>query len=462
MCLQRRVYFTSVGTEQTTNPPESTRDTMSTILEFSTIKQIGAVLIAVVIVLAAGTVVGQAPAIFGADVATDPEASIEFSDQSSDGTSVTIDTVSLSDGGFVVVTNDDTIVGVSEYLESGTHENVTVEQRDGEKVEMVGQLTATAHQDTTGSETFVSEAEASEDEEIDEHDRPYTDGGYPVSDTATVTASERPDQNESTSFVVESVDAPESATANGSVEVTTEIRNPNEFDDRQHVDFRLDGQLIERQVLSLDADETRELNVTVSLDGVEPGAHIYGIYTNDDGALGELQVNPDDASVTVSEVDSDRIVANATLTVDGFLAVEAAGNGTETGTDNETDNDTETETGNETDNDTETEPETEILGTSEALESGDHENVSIDLEEPLEDGETVSVVVYEGNVDDLENASAYSVGDERIEQTVVVGEELDAGSDGEESEGVESDDGGDGSNTASGTDNGTEAADADD
>ncbi|WP_276255131.1 DUF7282 domain-containing protein [Halomontanus rarus] len=440
---------------------------MSTILEFSTIKQIGAVLIAVVIVLAAGTVVGQAPAIFGADVASDPEASIEFPDQSSDGTSVTVDTVSLSDGGFVVVTNGDTIVGVSEHLESGTHENVTVEQRDDEEVEMIGQLTATAHQDTTDSGTFVSEAEAAEDEEIDEHDRPYTDGGYPVSDTATVTASERPDQNESTSFVVESVDAPESATANGSVEVTTEIRNPNEFDDRQHVDFRLDGQLIERQVLSLGADETRELNVTVDLDGVEPGEHIYGIYTSDDGALGELQVDPDDASVTVREVDSDRVVANATLTVDGFLAVEAVEN--ETSTDNDTVNESaaDNDTGNESaadddtgdDNDTETEPESEpeILGTSESLESGDHENVSIDLEEPLEDGETVSVVVYEGSVDDLENASAYSVGDERIEQTVVVGEELDAGADDAES--------GESADTESAdteTDNSTEAPDTDD
>lgn len=432
---------------------------MSTILEFSTIKQIGAVMIAVVIVLAAGTVVGQAPAIFGADVATDPEASIEFPDQSSDGTSVTIDTVSLSEGGFVVVTNGDTIVGVSEYLESGTYENVTVEQRDDEEVEMLGQLTATAHHDTTDSGTFVSEAEAAEDEEIDEHDRPYTDGGYPVSDTATVTASERPDQNESTSFVVESVDAPETATANGSVDITTEIRNPNEFDDRQHVDFRLDGQLIERQILSLDADETRELNVTVDLDGVEPGEHIYGIYTSDDGALGELQVDPDDAGVTVREVDSDRVVANATLTVDGFLAVEAVGTENESDADNDSGNESDADNDSGDDNDTETEPEPEpeILGTSESLEPGDHENVSIDLEEPLEDGETVSVVVYEGNVDDLENASAYSVGDERIEQTVVVGEELDAGADDAES--------GESADTESAdaeTGNSTEAPDMDD
>ncbi|MCU4743676.1 DUF7282 domain-containing protein [Natronoglomus mannanivorans] len=425
---------------------------MSTIFEFSTIKQIGAVLIAVVIVLAAGTVVGQAPALFGADVTTDPEASIEFPDQSGDGTSVTVDTVSLSDGGFVVVTNGGDVVGVSDYLESGTHENVTVEQRDDEDLEMLGQLTATALQDTTDTGTFVSEADAAEDEDLDEHDRPYSDGGYPVSDTATVTMSERPDEGESsTSFVVESVDAPESVTANGSVDITTEIRNPNEFDDRQHVDFRLDGQLVERQVLSLDADETRELNVTISLDDVEPGDHIYGIYTTDDGALGELTVEPDDAGVTVLEAESDRVVADATLTTDGFLAVEAAGNDTDTDADTDADADADNETDTDTENSTDTNTNPQILGTSDSLEAGDHENVTIALEEPLEDGETISVVVYEGSVDDVENASAYSVGDERIEETVVVGEDL--GGDGtgdsesddeteadEESDGTESED----------------------
>ncbi len=79
---------------------------MSTRSTFGTVKRIGAILIAIAIVLAAGIIVGQAPAIFGID--QDPEASIVFDDQQGDGTNVTIDELTLSDGGFVVITDGST------------------------------------------------------------------------------------------------------------------------------------------------------------------------------------------------------------------------------------------------------------------------------------------------------------------------------------------------------------------
>jgi len=61
-------------------------------------------------------------------------ASIDVPDQESDGERVTIEDVSLSEGGFVVVyeglavdADPDAIIGVSEYLEAGDHETVTIE-----------------------------------------------------------------------------------------------------------------------------------------------------------------------------------------------------------------------------------------------------------------------------------------------------------------------------------------------
>ncbi len=257
---------------------------MNTTSTFGTVKRILAILIAVAVVLAAGAIVGQAPAIFGSEVAEDYDASIEFSDQNGDGTNVTIDRVSLSDGGFVVVRDgSDTIVGVSDYLEDGDHENVTVDQRDD--TEMFGQLTAVVHRDTTNNETFAYE------ETDGEEDRPYLEDGYPVSDTATVTVTERAaDGTANTSFLVESVDAPSSAGINETITVEATIRNPNAFDTRQHVEFRIDGEVLDRRVLDLAADETTDVTFEVDVVGVEPGNHTYGVYTTDHGELGDLEV----------------------------------------------------------------------------------------------------------------------------------------------------------------------------
>jgi len=111
---------------------------MSSRLTFGTLKRIGAILIAIMIVIAAGIVVGQAPAIFG--VEEDPEASITFEDQQGNGSTVTVQSVTLSEGGYVVISDGgDEPLAVSERLEAGSHENVTLEREDDATRELLGQ-----------------------------------------------------------------------------------------------------------------------------------------------------------------------------------------------------------------------------------------------------------------------------------------------------------------------------------
>ncbi|AGB30873.1 hypothetical protein C488_03080 [Natrinema pellirubrum DSM 15624] len=119
-------------------------------------------------------------------------ASIDFSDQESDGDAVTIDDVSLSEGGFVAVyegvavdADPDAIIGVSSYLEAGDHENVTVDLE--ESLNESGPLVAVVHHDTDGDEAF--EYADSDGEE----DVPYVSaGGAPVLDGAFVTVADEP------------------------------------------------------------------------------------------------------------------------------------------------------------------------------------------------------------------------------------------------------------------------------
>jgi PGF-CTERM protein len=113
-------------------------------------------------------------------------ASVTMADQSTDGETVVVDSVTLSDGGFVTVHDAtvtegavfDSVRGTSAYLAPGTHEDVRVTLDD--PVEQNTTLVPMAHRDTDGDEayTFV-ETEGSAD-------GPYVAGGAVV-DTATVT-----------------------------------------------------------------------------------------------------------------------------------------------------------------------------------------------------------------------------------------------------------------------------------
>ncbi len=74
----------------------------------------------------------------------EPEASITFADQESDSTSVVIDQVDLSHGGYIEITDaEGTVRGQSTLLEAGTHE--TVEVTLSPVLEETSELTATVY-----------------------------------------------------------------------------------------------------------------------------------------------------------------------------------------------------------------------------------------------------------------------------------------------------------------------------
>ncbi|MFC3957541.1 DUF7282 domain-containing protein [Halovivax cerinus] len=290
---------------------------MSRTVSLGRLKLVFALLIAVSVVVGAGLVVGQAPELFGADVATEPEGSIAFEQQEADGQSVEISSVTLSDGGFVVVTDEsDAVVGVSDHLSEGSHDNVTVNATEEAAGSLYGSLTATAYLDSTDDGEF--------DPRTDDgaSDRPYVVDGYPLTETASVTAVERPDDVER-SFVVTSLSGPDAGRTSQTVDFVAEIRNPTPNELRQHAAFRVDGDLYERKVFSLAADETREVTFEVDLADVGEGSHTYGVYTERNGSLGEIDVEYDGpAHVTVSNVSRTTMVVEAGVPAGGYVAVE--------------------------------------------------------------------------------------------------------------------------------------------
>jgi PGF-CTERM protein len=135
-------------------------------------------------------------------------AAVSASAQPSDGTTMTIDRVDLSEGGFVTVHDASlfggnvfgSVVGTSEYLEAGTHENVEI--TFDKRLTASQTVVPMAHQDTNGNEMY--DFASSEGE----NDGPYTANGGAVVDTAKLTVPatvDATDQSGGETITVESV-----------------------------------------------------------------------------------------------------------------------------------------------------------------------------------------------------------------------------------------------------------------
>jgi len=116
-------------------------------------------------------------------------AIVSASDQPTDGASVVVDRVELSEGGFVTI-HDSTVLdgdvfesirGTSEYLTAGVHENVRIHL--DEPLDSEDTLVPMAHRDTNDNQAYdFLESEG-------ENDGPYTAGGNIVMNEGTVSVT---------------------------------------------------------------------------------------------------------------------------------------------------------------------------------------------------------------------------------------------------------------------------------
>ncbi len=248
----------------------------------------------------------------------DPDAAtVSFSDQSTTGRSVVVDSVELGDGGFVVIHDSSlldgevapSVIGNSEYLEPGSYEDLTV--RLDEPLEEGDTLIAMAHQDTNSNQTY----------DFPDADGPYTEDGDPVIDDADVqveaaegaltfsnqaTASSTFTSGDPTgpSVVVSGV----SANTDSAVVVTYEEEGAYG-----------DGSLVIAGLNTFSADALDGAEVTVPVANVDgfPGEHVAHVIPIDE-LSGEY--TPGD---TVSGETAEAVLANDAATVfQGTLAFE--------------------------------------------------------------------------------------------------------------------------------------------
>ncbi|WP_191965429.1 MULTISPECIES: hypothetical protein [Haloferax] len=170
------------------------------------------------------------------------------------------------------------------------------------------------------------------------------------------------------SYDVSNLSAPSTVQPGDTVTVTADITNPNSVPMIQCVEFRLEGDVVERIGWALNPGETETVTFEVSTSGLPEGTYIHGVETQDMGELTTLTVSSEPvptASVQFDDqtTDGDSVtVTSATLPDGGYIAIiDESGS---------------------------------VLGATEYLEPGDQSNVTVALAEPLTENATLTAQAH--------------------------------------------------------------------
>ncbi|WP_440765025.1 DUF7282 domain-containing protein [Natronorubrum sp. DTA7] len=289
------------------------------------------------------------------DGEVDVSAAVSASAQASDGHTVTVDRVDVSEGGFVTIHDASlfegdvfgSVVGTSDYLEAGTHTNVEIAL--DERLTASQTIVPMAHQDTNDNEMY--DFPASEGEE----DGPYTADGDAVVDTAKVTVpaslATADQQSDGETVTVDSVTLHDggfvtihdSTLTDGavfeSVRGTSEYLGPGTHED---IEITLDDPLTADEdvfaMAHLDTNDNEQYDFLES-DGADDGPYVAGadpIMTSssvmvdsdemddDDGMNGDDGTDGDDGmDADNDEIDTDDETDTADDSVPGFGVVVA-------------------------------------------------------------------------------------------------------------------------------------------
>ncbi|WP_323190790.1 hypothetical protein [Halostella sp. PRR32] len=389
-------------------------------------------------------------------------ANVTFENQSSEGTSVVIDSVNSTNGTFVAI-HDATllegnvigsVIGVSEFLPAGEHENVTVELFDVpgaefEDTELTESQTLIAmpHQDTDDNRNYDFVASNGSE------DGPYVnETGVPVTDDGFVLIEVPGEDNVTEDNVTENV-TEDNVTENVTEDnVTDNVTEDNVTEAITEENRTVENVTIENlTVENLTVENVTVQNLTVENLSVENFVVIIDL---GDGPMNLTDNIPANLSENISANLTDNITANLTdnVTEDNVTDNVTEDNVTENVTDNDseeaptanvtfddqmsngtavnvnstnlsdggfiaihevTESDETTpadETDDSDDRDVSVQPVGEeddyeigaVIGSSEYLTAGAHENVTVTLNETLSEDQRLVAMPHQDTNDNLE------------------------------------------------------------
>ena len=91
-------------------------------------------------------------------------------------------------------------------------------------------------------------------------------------------------------YDVDEIDAPDTVTAGEEFVIEAEVKNYNDFDDEQVLEYRLDGDVLARKSLELESDDEVMTSLRIDTSGIEPGTYVHGITANGSGSHGTITI----------------------------------------------------------------------------------------------------------------------------------------------------------------------------
>jgi PGF-CTERM protein len=201
-----------------------------------------------------------ASAVIGQSEETEATAAISFDDQETTGTSLSVKSVFLPDGGYVVLypadvgPDADVVLGKSGYLEAGSHSDIQLQLT--ESLEASTEVRAAVHQESTGDEAFDYADSGGTD------DPPYRDDGNPVTDSASIQLLEA-------TWTVQ-IDAVSGAESGETIDIEVEITNDGDRDGSATTVISFGGETVESQEVTLKPGESTTVSTSVEVTG-DPG-----------------------------------------------------------------------------------------------------------------------------------------------------------------------------------------------
>jgi len=174
-------------------------------------------------------------------------------------------------------------------LEGGEMAYFVIEDPAGEEVFNESQSVTLAGGDSTTVEFSAATAA------LDAGDYTHTIKVGDASQTGDLTINPAP-----AVFEVTSLSAPDTVTRGESITVSSTIANTGNENGTQTVEFRLAGETIANESVSLTPGDTRVLSFTVDTSEVDAGVYEHGVYTQNDSQTAQLTVDPAPANFEVS------------------------------------------------------------------------------------------------------------------------------------------------------------------
>jgi len=181
---------------------------------------------------------------------------------------------------------------------------------------------------------------------------------------------EPPDDDPGDSFDVSELDGPDEVAVGETVTVTATVSNPNEFETTQPVEFRLDGDVVDRSTVTIDADSERTVSIELDTESLGVGSYIHGFLTTDRGEQAVLDVIPvAEIELDAEETDDESVVVERVrLSEGGFVVI--------------------------------TDDEGSIIGVSRYLDAGSYQDIDIELTNEVTVETTLTAVTVLDSNDD--------------------------------------------------------------